>query len=371
MSVVLLFALLLFQETPQAQPAQPQTQRQAELSKSDIAQLKTKADAGDASAELSLAQAYEDGNGVPQNDEQAVTWYRKAADQGNAGAQNNLGVMYRMGRGVPRDKEEALKWYRKAARQKDGNAMFNVGTAYYNGDGVGDDVILAYAWFLLGAEQGNAAATDAVTRTNSELSKANKIDTYIEIAEIYEKGVELEKDLHEAIKWYERAASENSPGAKVKLALMYINGEGVQKDFAHALGLCKSAADQESPQGMYCVALCYQNGWGVPAKDPKSAFKWHRKAADAGYRSAMIVVGEMYRHGEGTAVDRAEAYLWFFRAYQRRSVESQQHAADLWSEMTRDDIKRLEKKLRAMHYDPKKVFEVMKLPPSSSSPNPN
>ena len=43
------------------------------------------------------------GQGVPQDYAEAVTWYRKAAEQGDADAQYNLGVMYAKGQGVPQD----------------------------------------------------------------------------------------------------------------------------------------------------------------------------------------------------------------------------------------------------------------------------
>ncbi len=50
---------------------------------------------------------YGNGRGVPQDDAQAVAWWRKAADQGFADAQYILGVMYVNGRGVPQDYVEA------------------------------------------------------------------------------------------------------------------------------------------------------------------------------------------------------------------------------------------------------------------------
>ena len=37
---------------------------------------------------------YANGHGTPQDEAQALIWFRKAADQGNADAQNGLGVMY-------------------------------------------------------------------------------------------------------------------------------------------------------------------------------------------------------------------------------------------------------------------------------------
>ena len=69
------------------------------------------AEQGDATAQLGLM--YDKGEGVPQDDDEAVKWYRKAADQGDASAQNNLGLMYEFGRGVRRNYTEAVRWYRK------------------------------------------------------------------------------------------------------------------------------------------------------------------------------------------------------------------------------------------------------------------
>ena len=41
---------------------------------------------------------------------------KHSAEKGNVVAQNNLGVMYEKGQGVEQDDKEAVKWYRKAAR---------------------------------------------------------------------------------------------------------------------------------------------------------------------------------------------------------------------------------------------------------------
>ena len=45
----------------------------------------------------------------------AARLLRPLADQGHARAQYNLGVMYANGQGVPQDATEAVTWYRKAA----------------------------------------------------------------------------------------------------------------------------------------------------------------------------------------------------------------------------------------------------------------
>ncbi len=65
---------------------------------------------------------YFNGEGVQQDDGQAVAWYQKAAEQGDAVAQASLGYMYAYGRGVTRDRLGAIRWYRMAAAQGDQNA---------------------------------------------------------------------------------------------------------------------------------------------------------------------------------------------------------------------------------------------------------
>jgi TPR repeat protein len=58
---------------------------------------------------------YATGEGVPQDDAEAVKWYRLAAEQGDALAQSNLGVMYEFGQSVPQDIVQAHMWFDLAA----------------------------------------------------------------------------------------------------------------------------------------------------------------------------------------------------------------------------------------------------------------
>ena len=46
---------------------------------------------------------------------QALRLFKPLAQQGNAEAQNSLGVMYAKGQGVAQDYQQALAWYKKAA----------------------------------------------------------------------------------------------------------------------------------------------------------------------------------------------------------------------------------------------------------------
>jgi TPR repeat protein len=347
----------------QSRPVSPPIAIAPKLAASEVAQLQSKAEADDAAAQLSLGRAYQDGNGVKQDDETAVKWYRKAAEQGNATAQNDLGIMYRTGSGVEKSKEEAVSWYRKSARQGNASAMFNLGAAYYNGDGVGENIFTAYDWFVLGKEAGNAQAADAVQRTAAEIGERACNDAQLEVARMYEKGVDVPRDYEQAAKSYRIGADRKDPRAMVELAAAFMNGRGVPQDYAQTMELCRKAAETY-PQGQYCVGVLYQHGVGVK-KDDAEAAKWYTKAAAANHPAAMFELGQMCWKGQGVKTDRPEAYFWFFRAYQLGDASAKPRADVLSKEMSRDDFKQLEKKLRQRHYDPKKVFEMMGMSPTS------
>ena len=115
---------------------------------------------------------------VPEDDVEAVRWFRMAAEQGHAGGQSNLGLMYANGFGVPEDDAEAVRWFRMAAEQGDAGAQCNLGLMYANGDGVVQDDARAYLWFNLAvaASQGDARArrVESRDRAAARLSPADR-----------------------------------------------------------------------------------------------------------------------------------------------------------------------------------------------------
>jgi uncharacterized protein len=70
------------------------------------------AESGLEDAQLKLGMLYAQGQDLPQDNEQAVKWYRLAAEQGNSEAQYILGMMYLKGLGVLSSEQEAMKWFR-------------------------------------------------------------------------------------------------------------------------------------------------------------------------------------------------------------------------------------------------------------------
>ena len=123
-----------------------------------VGEFRQAAQAGHAEARTWLGFMYESGQGVPENDAEALKWYRMAAGQGQVVAQFNLAQMYRKGDGLPVDDGEALKWYSTAALQGHGDAQHNLGLMYAGGRGTEQDALRAYAWLSLAAALGARGA---------------------------------------------------------------------------------------------------------------------------------------------------------------------------------------------------------------------
>ncbi len=117
------------------------------------------AKSGDPSAQFVVGKVLDYGNdGVTQNQEEAVGWYRRAAEQGYPGAQFNMGSCYQLGEGVKEDKGQAVYWYRRAAIQGDADSQYMLGLCYARGEGVATNSSKAIAWFKKSSRQGHRLA---------------------------------------------------------------------------------------------------------------------------------------------------------------------------------------------------------------------
>ena len=92
--------------------------QQSEADRKLLADVRAKAEKGEAQSQSALGRAFGEGTfGVAKDEVEAVKWYRKAAEQNYADAQAYLGACYLYGQGVVKDEAEAVKWFRKAAEQ--------------------------------------------------------------------------------------------------------------------------------------------------------------------------------------------------------------------------------------------------------------
>jgi TPR repeat protein len=332
-----------------------------------VGQYRKAAEQNYAPAQNNLGASYENGRGVPKDDQQAIAWYRKAAEQNYAPAQSNLGVMYQNGQGVRKDDQQAIAWYRKAAEQNYAPAQSNLGVMYQNGQGVRKDDQQAIAWYRKAAEQNYAPAQSnlgvmyqngqGVPRDDEQAiawyrkaAEQNYAPAQNNLGFMYQYGQGVRKDDQQAIAWYRKAAEQNYALAQNNLGVMYQYGQGVRKDeqqaiawyrkaadqglalalnnldedaeaavnrndFATAIRIMRPLADQGHARAQRLLGMMYNAGWGVP-NDDAEAVKWFRRAANQGDGDAQASLGAEYRDGTGVPQDYVHAYMWFILAAQ-------------------------------------------------------
>ena len=124
------------------------------------AEVRTRAEAGEAKAQCQLGLSYLTGEHNGKDLEAAVKWFRLAAEQGWPAAQCDLGACYEKGNGVPIDYDEAVKWYRLAAQKNEPQAFSNLAWCYRTGNGVFPDAIEAEKLYRRAVEGGLLSASN-------------------------------------------------------------------------------------------------------------------------------------------------------------------------------------------------------------------
>ncbi|MBN9692819.1 MAG: sel1 repeat family protein [Verrucomicrobia bacterium] len=195
-------------------------------------ELRIRAESGDSSAQLALANAYYDSLVPGSTQAMALEWFRKAADRGLDEASYKLGLMFQLGMGVEKDCGEAIKWLRRAA------------------------------------ERGHTAAG-------------------IQLGFLYLDGQDIAKNFAEAIRWFGKAAEQGSSPAQYNLGNLYTDPQGPNQDDAEAVKWFRLAAEQGHAAAQYSLGGMYAEGRGVE-RDDALALEWFRKAAAQGYEAAYV-----------------------------------------------------------------------------------
>lgn len=134
---------------------------------------------------------------------QAVQLLRPLAESGNALAQYRLGTMFYNGQGVPEDEKQAIHWWKQAAAQGYVEAMFQLGSAYLFGSQtakfVPDPDREAATWYFQAASAGHAEAQ-------------------YHLGLLFLAGKGVIENRQEAARWMKKAAAQGHPEAKKALA---------------------------------------------------------------------------------------------------------------------------------------------------------
>jgi TPR repeat protein len=260
------------------------------------------------------ARLYESGNGgVAKDFEEAVRWWTKAATNGDVSSEVHLAELYRDNEEV-KNPQESFKWFLKVAQQFDSStnrldkfftqeAVVPVAKAYDKGLGVDQDKTEAIKWYKKAADAGD---------TEAEWQLGVK----------YNLGDGVDIDKQKALQWYLKVA--NTPKSKYfnfvssgvaeaqrNIGYLYRDGGGVAKDTQEAFGWFMKAAENGENYSQYEVAKAYETGVGV-LQDKQEAFKWYQKAAYQGNKLAQQKVGSIYfTANPNSPQNRIEAYKWY------------------------------------------------------------
>jgi uncharacterized protein len=286
---------------------------------------------------------------------------RAQADSGDPAAQESLARMYLVGQGVEKDKQKAVEWFHKSARQGNADAMYDLGSAYYNGDGVSVNDTLSFAWFTLANEKGNPMAAEAVQRAESDLKPPIITDGYVQIAKMYEAGIDLPHHETECAKWALKAAQRGDSLAESVIGMKLMAGVGVTKDYAAALDWCRKSANQHEPGGEYCLGHLHEFGLGV-ARNMKVARSHYELAVARRYPLAIRALAHMEVNGEGGKRDLQQAsllYISLATAGDAEDSDAMFQLATLRHAMDPKEWKKVEARLPAMRIDPAKLNSAL------------
>lgn len=141
------------------------------------------------------------------------------------------------------------------------------------------------------------------------------------LAQMFARGLGVERDDRAALQWYVQAAEQGSVEARYELALLYLLGRGAPKDSARAAYWYGRLAEEGHATAQHLLARMLEDGDGIVKDLPRAVF-WYRRAAEQGYVEAQAKLGVMYMDGYGVARDLVQAWVWFDLAAVRGNDEA-------------------------------------------------
>jgi TPR repeat protein len=272
-----------------------------------LAEIRRKADAGDATAQFELATLYDPdfhfATTVTPDGPTAARYYRQSAEQGFAPSQANYANYLAYGQGgLAKSPAEAVKWAMRAVNGGNAFAERLLGDLYWNGAGAPKDRVKAVEFYRMAADQGD----------NNSMAYIG--DAY------WEGWAPYSKDRVEALKWYRKVAAAEPPNAAAmrRIGLAYRDGDGANPDRTESLAWFRRAADLGDSFAQTEIGAAYWDGLAPYAKDHVEAVNWYRKAAqDPNESVAARMMGTASRDGDGAPKNLVDALRWYRQAAEK------------------------------------------------------
>ena len=203
-----------------AKPEPEETTPDPEVQKTQSRQDKLLADgeSGNGRAYTDLGRMYEQGNGVEQDFEKALEYYRLSAEAENPDfkGMRYAGLMYRDGAGVAQNVAEAAVCFQLAAEAGDVSAAYFLGLLYEEGNGVDKNVDEAKKWYEKAVSSIDEFLSNTKNNGPDELKQA-----LCKLAEI----AISDGDTDSAVKYYQYAVELGWSAAEEKLLDLGISTE--------------------------------------------------------------------------------------------------------------------------------------------------
>jgi TPR repeat protein len=161
---------------------------------------------------------------------------------------------------------------------------------------------------------------------------------------MYVKGIGIEKNEEDGVKWYRKAAELGHLTSQFNLGVIYAKGRGVEQNYIESLKWYKMAAEQGDSTAQATVGMMFAKGIGCE-KNNELALNWYQKAASKGDVIAQQNLGNMYAKGIGTDIDESEAFRWYQKAAEQDHPNAQLNLAYMYGKgqgTKRNDTKSFE-----------------------------
>lgn len=170
-------------------------------------------------------------------------------------------------------------------------AFVDLGDLYFKGLGVKQDSSRAIQYYKLAAENNNS---DAIWR----------------LGLFYLKGEGTKQDFKKAKEYFELSARFNNEEALLHLGEIYLYGIGTKQDYEKSKKYFELSLQRDNSEALYYLGIIYEGGFGV-VKDYLRAKKYYEFAIASGNNEAYVKLGNLYFYGRGVKQDYKKAKEYY------------------------------------------------------------
>jgi len=239
----------------------------------------------------------------------AALWYRRAFEEGDSWSGLRLAFWYLEGSLGTVDEKAAFVLFEKLGGEGALNiSAANLAICLERGIGTPRDQARAAAIFEKYRDQEYLCHLGATGRCPER-----PVD-YVEALELHRRAATEGKDAQAQYLWGQRCEM----------------GWGVEKNLAEAVTWYQASATHGNPNALCAIGLVYEFHPELMKEKPlqgaaAEAFRYYQLAADAGNPYAMQNIASCYMDGKGVAANEEKAEEWFYRCLKVRPDHSTAH----------------------------------------------